>query len=302
MLDPNVEGTDYTRRFLFEAADVRGQRVRLERTLDEIFERRPYPAPVASELAKALAAASLLSSTVKFDGRLTLQVRGRGPMPMLVAQALPEGGLRGIARWEDDEAIAAAAGDPAALYGEAELVIAIAAERDSEPYQGIVPIQRGGLGASIEYYFSQSEQLATRVWLEAREATVTGLLLQRLPASRHGADSDELWQRVVSATDRQAGSDLPHLGDETFLKRLFGEETLRLFAPTPLRFACGCSGARTASMIRALGPEEAGRILEEEGEIRVICEFCGATFRYDALDVGQIMSTGMWTPPGGRAQ
>jgi len=300
-MDPTQDTTDYSRRFLFERANIRGQRVRLEHTLSEVFERRPYPAPVATELASALAAAALLSSTVKFDGRLTLQVRGRGPIPMLVAQALPEGGLRGIARWDDD-AVAEAGHDPAALYGEAELVIAISTERDSEPYQGIVPVKRAGLGASIEHYFAQSEQLDTRVWLGSYGTATRGFLLQRLPGESEDGHDDEVWRRAVSATEAQVGTDLPHLADETFLKRLFGEDTLRLFAPTPLRFACGCSGARTASMIRALGPDEAGRILEEEGEIHVTCEFCGATYRYDALDVGQIMSTGMWTPPGGRAQ
>lgn len=296
----SVNTTDYLRRFLFREVSVRAQRVRLEETLAETFGRRSYPEPVADELAKALAATALLAATVKFEGRLTLQVRGQGLMPLLVTQALPDGGLRGLARVAERASMLDAQTSPAALYGKAELVIAIAAERDGVPYQGIVPISEAGLEASIENYFVQSEQIPTRILLRAAPGEAHGLLLQGMPSGdAETAQAD--FRTLAAALDARAQSDLIHLGDEMLVKRLFPEYDLELFAPQPVQFRCHCSRPRTAQMVHALGAEETGRILEEEGAIDVDCEFCGARYRFDRLDVAQLFSGTPFTNHEGNA-
>ena len=295
-----VNTTDYLRRFLFREASVRAERVRLEQTLAETFDRRSYPEPVADELAKALAATALLAATVKFEGRLTLQVRGQGLMPLLLTQALPDGGLRGLARVAENGVPINAMTTPAELYGQAELVIAIAAERDGVPYQGIVPIAEAGLEASIEHYFAQSEQIPTRILLSAVPGEAHGLLLQGMPTS--DADTVEAdFRMLAAALDARAQTDLVHLGDEMLVKRLFPEHDLELFAPTPVKFLCHCSRPRTAQMVHALGAEETERILEEEGAIDVDCEFCGARYRFDRLDVEQMFRGTPFTDHEGNA-
>lgn len=296
--------TDYLRRFLFRAANVRAERVRLENTVAEALSRRTYPAAVAEQLGMALAAAGLLAATVKFEGRLTLQVRGSGVISLLLAQALPDGGLRGLARLAHQDSEIPDNAGVAELFGQAELVIAIAAERDGVPYQGIVPVLPAGLGATIEHYFAQSEQIPTRILLAAGEGLAHGLLLQALPNSADGppvSDEPSDWRLMSAALDARAQVDLQHLGDEMLMKRLFPTHDLELFAPSPLKFQCQCSRERTSRMVQALGEQEAREIVEAEGQVEVACEFCGASYEFDRLDVAQLFSGGVFNPHNGRA-
>lgn len=296
--------TDYLRRFLFRSAQVRAERVRLESTIAEVLRRRPYPRAVADQLSMSLAAAALLGATVKFEGRLTLEVRGKGAVSLLLAQALPEGGLRGLARLSDPDRVIAEDASPAELFGQAELIISIASERDGVPYQGIVPLLPTGLAASIEHYFAQSEQLPTRILLATDGDLAHGLLLQALPAAdtdtRTGIERAD-WRDLTAMLTASGDMDLQHLGDEMLMKRLFPAHDLELFAPTPQRFHCQCSRARTLQMVQALGETEATDILAERGAVEVACEFCGASYSFDRLDLAQLFGGGGLSPLNGRA-
>jgi molecular chaperone Hsp33 len=168
-------GGDRLYRFLFEGLDLRGECVRLDAGWRAVLARNDYPAPVAAQLGQGLAAAVLLSATIKFEGSLILQVQGDGAIPTLIAQATHEGTFRGIARWHDDREI-----DPAAPFGTGSLAITIA-PREGQRVQGVVGLLPGGLAAALEAYFARSEQLPTRLWLAADGQRAGGLLLQALP-------------------------------------------------------------------------------------------------------------------------
>ena len=62
---------DCLQRFLFETLPIRGEIVWLDATWRTVLERRAYPAAIRQVLGEAIAAAALLSATVKFDGLLT---------------------------------------------------------------------------------------------------------------------------------------------------------------------------------------------------------------------------------------
>jgi molecular chaperone Hsp33 len=47
-------------------------------------------------------------------------------------------------------------------------------------------------------------------------------------------------------------------------------------------------------MILAWGQEEALTLLAERANIEVGCEFCGAQYRFDAVDVAQIFQPPAW--------
>src|ERR1700730_18079898 len=95
----NTTNNDTLQRFIFENADVRGELVRLDNSYQAVSQRHPYPLPLRRLLGEALAAAALLSATIKFTGSLTLQVQGDGPVNLLVVQSNEKLHLRGLAKW-----------------------------------------------------------------------------------------------------------------------------------------------------------------------------------------------------------
>jgi molecular chaperone Hsp33 len=176
--------------------------------------------------------------------------------------------------------------DLAALIGDGQLAITLKPRR-GEMYQGIVKLQGDSVAGAVEAYFATSEQLPTRIWVAMGQASVAGLLVQRLPG-RHGPDipeSDaEAWRRVQILADTVADDELLSLPAEQLLRRLFAEETVRLQPPTALSFGCSCSRQRTANALRIMGRCEVEAILAQEGTITVTCEFCGTVYAYDSID------------------
>jgi molecular chaperone Hsp33 len=272
---------DVLRRFLIETAGVRGALVRLDRSWAAVLERHPYPDPVRGPLGEALAAVTLLSSTIKFEGSLILQVESGGPIRTLVVQATDRRTLRGLARWEGEVPDSAALAD---LFGEGRVVLTATAP-GGERYQGVVPLEGAILGDALERYFAQSEQLPTRVWLAAGPQRAAGLMLQAVPG---GDPRGEGWARATTLAATLTPEELLGLPAEKLLHRLFHEERVRLFDAEPVAFRCGCSRERIDGLLRSLGREEVASIVAEQGAVEVTCEFCNRRYRLDAVDAAML--------------
>ena len=264
---------------------MRGQIVHLDQAWRAVLERHDYPDTVQAVLGQALAAAVLMASTLKFAGRMTLQLQGSGPLNLVVVQCTHTMQVRALARWQ----AAVGEGPFCDQVGEGRLTITIETDRRREPYQGIVPLTGASLQECLSAYFETSEQLPTRLWLAADSHRCGGLLLQRLPDARR--DDDDDWRRVhLLAETLTHGDELLALGNAQLLHRLFHQDDLRLFDPRAIQFRCTCSGDRIETMLRALGEEELEAILEEQGEIGVVCEFCNKARRFDRVDVARLLS------------
>jgi molecular chaperone Hsp33 len=275
--------SDCLHRFVFEDTDVRGELVHLDASWRAVLERQDYPPPVRELLGEAMAAAVLLSATVKINGSLHLQVQGDGPVRLLLVEVTAQRTLRGLARWSGE----VAAGCLGNQVGTARLMLTIDPGEGRERYQGVVAVERDSLAATLEDYFERSEQLATRLWLAASEQRASGMLLQRLPG-RSGDDED--WNRDVLLGETVSANELLELTARELLQRLFHQEDLRLFEAEPISFRCSCSAERIESMLRGLGYAEVRDILEEQGEVNVNCEFCRQVYAYDAVDVERLFA------------
>lgn len=274
---------DQSHRFLFEDHPIRGQYVTLDQSWQEIAQQAGLEGKGLILLGEAVAAVTLLADTLKIQGSVTLQIRGSGPLGLLVVEANSEQKVRGIARQagQIDEQM-----DLQEILGSDHLVITIKT-KGAEPYQGIVPLQGASLSEALEYYFATSEQLATHLWLACDGHNASGMLIQKIPGK---SEDEDAWNRILHLASTVTNDELQKTSLSDLLHRLFNEETVRLFDSRTLEFACSCSRERTVGMLLTLGKAEADDIVETEGEISVNCEFCNANYRFDRIDVEQVFS------------
>ena len=165
-------GDDRVVPFQVEGLDVRGRAVQLGPLLNSILGRHDYPAPVARLLAEAIVLTALLGTSLKFDGKFTVQTKGDGPVDLLVADFSSPDSLRAYARYDEDalaEAVKAGQISPPDLLGEGVLAFTIDQGRGMQPYQGIVPLDGSSLEEIAGVYFRQSVQILTRVRLDVAE-------------------------------------------------------------------------------------------------------------------------------------
>ncbi len=277
---------DCARRFLFDDADIRGECAALEDSYRDILEMHQYAPGVSRLLGEFLAASVLLSTNLKFEGKLVLQVRSEGQVPLLMAECDHELRVRGIAQGAEQ----ATAGDNDQLLTNGQLAITIDPLR-GQRYQGIVPFSGDSLAQSLDAYFEQSEQLKTRIWLAADGDRAGGLLLQQLPAQVARDDSvrQRQWEHACTLAATVRDEDILDLEAATLLRRLYAEDPVRLFEPLPVLFQCSCSRERTLGALATLDPADLRELLAERGAITLDCEFCNQRYRFEEADLGDVL-------------
>ncbi|MDQ8036964.1 MAG: Hsp33 family molecular chaperone HslO [Pedobacter sp.] len=282
--------SDFVQRFHFSESPVRGELVQLSDSVGAVLDRHDYPPRIANLLSEALAASVLLTSTLKFEGSLILQVRGNGPLEALMVECNHRRELRGIAQLGESWTDASAALSLPELVGEAQLVITIDPDH-GQRYQGIVPFNSETLAGCLEHYFEQSEQLPTRIWLAADGENAAGLMLQVLPGHDEGSDAD-IWPRLCSLTETITAQEMLELPATELLYRLYNEEVVELLQTDEVIFRCNCSRERTEQVLISLGEAELRDIVAEQGAIEISCQFCNQEYRFDPIDVEKMLRGG----------
>jgi molecular chaperone Hsp33 len=279
-----MQANDTLQRFIFEQAPIRGEIVRLDATWRTVLARRDYPPAVRDLLGEMAAAAMLLSATLKFTGSLIMQIQGDGTVPLLVVECTSNRTLRAIAHWTED----VRAAPLAEMMGNGRLLITISPAEGTERYQGIVELEGNSVAEVLENYLARSEQLDTRLWLASNATQVAGMLLQRLPGEQ---DDEDAWPRAVHLGSTITQTELLRLPAPEIIHRLYHEEDIRMFDGEPVSFRCSCSRERVTDMLRMLGHEEVQSILNEQGAVKMDCEFCGQHYELDPIDAELIFAS-----------
>ncbi len=311
-------GDDRVVPFQVEGLDVRGRAVQIGPLLNTILARHDYPAPVARLLAEAIVLTALLGTSLKFDGKFTVQTKGDGPVDLLVADFSTPDSLRAYARYDED-ALATAIKEgritPPELLGEGVLAFTIDQGRGMQPYQGIVPLDGSTLEEIAGVYFRQSEQIPTQVRLGVAELydrdedgkprhnwRAGGLIAQFLPQAPermrqpdlHGGDGDDRdtdlaeddsWAEARSLVETIDTDELtdPQVPIERLLYRLFHERGARVYDPQTVFDRCSCSREKIKGVLAGFSAEEI-EASQEDGQIAVTCEFCSTTYRYEVAE------------------
>ena len=272
---------DQITRFLFKDLDIRGQHVHLSESWQAMLKDRHYPAPLTRLLGELTAVTVMLANGLKHEGKVTLQIQGSGPVSLLVVEADHNLHIRGMAK--PREAVNEDLSGMNALLGDGQLVLTLYNSVTDRHFQSFVPRHGDSVAESFEHFFSQSDQLDTKLHLAADKQACGGLLLQKMPeADQKDADG---WERVTTLAATVKDEELLTLSAEALLHRLYHEETVELYPPRTVEYDCPQDRERVLAAIKALGEEEVRRILEKEGAVVVHNELCNFHVKLDAADV-----------------
>ena len=278
-MSAHLPASDLLRPFQLERSQIRGRFVRLGRTIDYVLDAHAYPDPVGRLLGELLVLAGGLAGGLKFDGRFSLQIRGKGPVSLMVADCTNEGAMRGWASFDAEALAGAGAADTQSLVGGGLLALTVdQSASGGEIYQGIVELEGSTLAESMLGYFHRSEQVRTgiRVALDRDDATGAwqggAIILQALPgtAPEDGTDPDLAWQEAMvllsSARDQELAD--PALAPDTVLYRLFHETGVRVFDALRLQPGCSCDEDRVTAMLERFPLDDLMEMRLPDGERR----------------------------------
>lgn len=296
---------DSIQRFIFDQADIRGEVVKLNDSYSEVLANQALEPIVANLLGEFMAACTLLSSTLKFNGRVSIQARSSGPIGMLMAEANHEYAVRAVANVEGAVEGNLVPNDSAqgekpslsTLLPDATMAITIEPEK-GQRYQGIVALEHDNLAQCLEAYFQQSEQLQTRFWLAADGQSAGGFLLQALPMQLSESEEQRKldWDHAESLAATIKDEELLSLDQESLLHRLYHQDPVRLLTLSPVKFQCSCSRDRTAKALISLGKPELDSIIEEQGKVSIDCQFCLQQYNFSAADIEQLFDDASRSP------
>jgi molecular chaperone Hsp33 len=296
--DPMAAADDIVAAFQIDGEPVRGRIVRLgPATVDEILQRHAYPDCVARLLGELLTLAALVGASLKFDGKLIIQVQGEegleGAVRFMVAEYRTAGALRGYANI-DHVALAKLLSDNPApglpdLIGQGLFVMTVDQGDDMDRYQGTVALEGDTLAEAASLYFAQSEQIPTRIRVACSRKDgpggrhlwrAGGALIQQVAGDSARGDTALAWENAAILFETLEDRELVNadLSAGEVLFRLYHEDGVRLFEAKPIETACTCSSERILALLRQFGREAASEIVEADGLIRVRCEYCNKSF------------------------
>ncbi|MCH4248711.1 MAG: Hsp33 family molecular chaperone HslO [Acinetobacter populi] len=277
--------SDIRQRFYIHDCPVRGEVVHLKQALKTILAQRDYPQAIKVLLGEMLVASSLLASTLKIKGRLSIQIQSTGTLKWAMAECNHLGEVRALAEFEQDPRFVEAVDSSVALSSLVGGVLFINIEPDvGERYQGIVPLEHATLAQCLVQYYDLSAQIPTRIVLASSEESAGGLLIQLLPRTEEEQESvdSDLWPRLTMLTETLKAEELISLPAQEILYRLYNEEDVRLPDSEVLSFGCTCSKQRCANALIQIGEEAVKETLLEQNPIEMHCQFCNSRYTFSA--------------------
>ncbi|MNQ99613.1 33 kDa chaperonin [compost metagenome] len=220
-------------------------------------------------------------------------------MRYVVADYDTAGTMRGFCRFDPDEVAQASEGftRPGArtLLGQGVFIMTIDRGEDFERTQGITPIEGESLSLCAEHYFTQSEQVPTKVRLAVGEVTTEtgtgwragGAMIQVIAGDSARGSTEEVWERTRALFQTLGDDELidPTISAETLLYRLFHEDGVRLEGAKALAAVCRCSKERLVTVMQSFPPEDRADMVEDDGMIHATCEYCSTVYKIDPQEI-----------------
>lgn len=251
----------------------------------EAVERHGASRTAGAALGRTLTAGLLLAHVLLKDhrDRVTVRVKGAGPLGGVIADAGLDGSVRGYVTNPHAELPLREDGkiDVGGGVGAGELVVVRSHAPYGDPYTSSIDLVSGEIAEDVATFLARSEQIASAVLLgvyygpDGRVEQAGGVILQALPGANDAALA------VLEANVREFGG-LTSAMQRAPLTDLVAEELAWGIGfenltpePLPVRFECRCSDKKALEALAYFSPAERQEMIEEDGGAEVVCHWCG---------------------------
>jgi molecular chaperone Hsp33 len=283
---------DYLIRATALGGSVRAFAVQTTGIVEELRRRHDTFPLATAALGRTVSAGVMMGAMLKDEQRLTIQVKGNGPLGQIVVDADAKGNVRGYIDNPHVDLPLNERGklDVAGGVGEGYLYI-IKDLGLKEPYRGSVPLVSGELAEDFTYYFAKSEQTPSSVALgvlvspDYSVQASGGFILQLLP----GLDDDEIDEMEKNLARLPPVTSLLASGEdmESILKRII--DSVEVLEKSEIRFQCQCSRERVERTLISLGREEIQDMIREDGKAELVCHFCNEAYQYSREQLQELL-------------
>ena len=277
------------------AGDFRIYAARTTGLVGEAVRRHDCYPVAAAALGRTMTGALLLAANLKNEEALTVKFSGAGPLGALVADAVPEGFVRGYVEQPHVDLPLNDKGklDVGAGVG-AGLLTVTRFTGLKEPVVGSSEILTGEIAEDLTKYLYDSEQTPSSIALGVLVApdlhilAAGGFFVQPLP----GASEEALTTLEENLATLPAVSDMVHQGmtaREIIERVAAGCGKVDFLAETELAFRCSCSKERIESVLLSLGQEDLASLVAD-GKAEVCCHFCGEKYRFTGEELQELLT------------
>ena len=273
---------------------VRAFAVRTTALVEELRRRHDtYPTATAA-LGRTVTAAAMMGAMLKGNEKLTVQVKGDGPLGQVVADANAKGEGRGYVFEPHVHLPSNSMGklDVAGAVGTTGFVNVTKDLGLKEAYRGSVPMISGELGEDFTYYFALSEQTPSAVGLGVLVDTdnsvivAGGFIVQLLPGL---TDSEvTVIEQAVGAMPPVTSLLEQGMSIEEMLQFLLPD--VQVMDELDITFKCTCSRERVEKTIISLGEQEIQQLIDEDEVTEVVCDFCREAYQFGSADMKEILT------------
>lgn len=272
---------------------VRAFAARTTAVVNELSARHKMTPTTTAALGRTATAGLMMGAMLKDEQKLTIQIKGGGPIGQIVVDANAHGEVRGYADHPEVDLPLNAVGklDVAGAVGTDGFMYVIKDLGLKEPYRGSVPVVSGEIAEDFTYYFAKSEQTPSAVALgvlvdvDYSVKAAGGFIIQLLPglSDEEISDIETQLSKIPSVTSFIDRGDTP----EDILNHILPD--VQILDRMDVMFRCKCSRERVEQTLLSLGLNELESILEEEGRAEVVCHFCNEAYPFDASELEQLI-------------
>ncbi|MCT2535298.1 Hsp33 family molecular chaperone HslO [Aquibacillus koreensis] len=288
--------SDYLVKATAFQGTIRAYAIQSTATVAEASRRQDTWATAAAALGRTITVTAMMGAMLKGKDKLTVKVEGDGPTGPIVADADAYGQVRGYitnphVNFELNENgkldVRRAVGTQGSLSVVKDLGL-------KDHFTGQVPIVSGEISEDFTYYFANSEQVPSAVGagvLVNPDHSILasgGFIIQVLPGASD--DTIDMIESRISSIPPISSLVKDGNSPEEILKKLLGEENIKIHETLPIVFHCHCSKERIEQAIKSLGDEEIDKMIKEDNGAEATCHFCNEQYTLNAEELASLKS------------
>ncbi|HEY8435554.1 MAG TPA: Hsp33 family molecular chaperone HslO [Haloplasmataceae bacterium] len=235
-------------------------------------------------LGRTLIIGAMMGAMLKDDQRLTIRIKGDGPIGEILVDARANGNVRGYVanplvhyQYPDGKLNVA---QTVGTKGEIQVIKDLGLK---DFYTSSIELVSGELGEDFTYYFAKSEQIPSAVGAgvlvetDNRVRAAGGFILQLLP----GATEETINTIEKRLSQMMPVSEMVDKGytPEQMVEVLAGDDH-HILSKQPVQFFCDCSKDRFGKSLASLGKETLNEMIEEDGKAEIVCHFCRSKYGF----------------------